>query len=74
MNSLAPNLTQLFWLGFSLLHSGLLVAAAIYAFYRQRDMKGRASRFRQAAKKKVSFDLDYYFNMVDQNPETYLRQ
>ncbi len=29
MNSLAPNLTQLFWLGFSLLHSGLLVAAAI---------------------------------------------
>jgi hypothetical protein len=29
MSSFIPNLTQVFWLGFSLLHGGLLVAAAI---------------------------------------------
>jgi hypothetical protein len=46
----------------------------IYAFYLQRDMKERAARFRQAAKGKVSFDLDYFFDMVDENPETYQRK
>jgi len=29
MSSFIPNLIQVFWLGFSLLHGGLLVAAAI---------------------------------------------
>ena len=46
----------------------------IYAFYLQRGMTERAKNFRQKAKKAVSYDLDYYFNMVDKNPSLYKRQ
>ena len=46
----------------------------IYAFYVQRRMTERATRFRQAAKKAASYDLDYYFNMVDKNPAQYTRE
>ena len=38
----------------------------IYAFYLQRGMTDRAKKFREAAKKAVSYDLDYYFKQVDQ--------
>ena len=46
----------------------------IYAFYIQRGMTDRARKFRQAAKKAVTYDLDYYFNMVDENPSLYKRE
>jgi hypothetical protein len=46
----------------------------IYAFYIQRGMTDRAKKYRQEAKKAVSYDLDYYFNMVDKNPSLYKRE
>ena len=30
--------------------------------------------FRALAKKNISYDIDYYFKMVDQNPQNYQRQ
>ncbi|MHC4143885.1 MAG: HEAT repeat domain-containing protein [Planctomycetota bacterium] len=46
----------------------------IYAFYVQRGMTERSKKFRQEAKKAVSYDLDYFFKMVDENPSLYKRQ
>ena len=46
----------------------------IYAFYLQRGMTERAQRYRQAANKAASYDLDYYFKQVDANPSFYQRQ
>jgi hypothetical protein len=46
----------------------------IYAFYVQRGMTERAKKFREAAKKAASYDLDYYFKQVDENPSLYQRQ
>lgn len=46
----------------------------IYAFYVQRGMAGRAKSYRVAAKKQATFDLDYFFNQVDQNPGAYTRE
>jgi HEAT repeat protein len=46
----------------------------IYAFYLQRGMTERARKYREAAKKAVSYDLDYYFKQVDENPSFYKRQ
>jgi len=45
----------------------------LYAFYLQRGMTERAKAYREKAKKAVTYDLDYYFNMVDQSPSTYMR-
>jgi hypothetical protein len=45
----------------------------IYAFYLQRGMTERAQRYREAAKKAASYDLDYYFKQVDENPSLYTR-
>lgn len=45
----------------------------IYAFYLQRGMTERAKIYRTTAKKAATYDLDYFFNMVDQNPSTYTR-
>ena len=45
----------------------------IYAFYLQRGMTERAQKYRQAAKKAASYDLDYYFKQVDENPSLYTR-
>lgn len=45
----------------------------IYAFYLQRGMTERAKIYRAAANKAASYDLDYFFNMVDQSPSTYTR-
>ena len=45
----------------------------LYAFYLQRDMKDRAKKFRAACKKRITYDIDYYFNMVDKSPDTYQR-
>ena len=46
----------------------------IYAFYLQRGMTERAKKYREEAKKAVKYDLDYYFNMVDENPSRYKRE
>jgi hypothetical protein len=46
----------------------------IYAFYLQRNMTERAQRYRDAAKKAASYELDYYFKQVDANPSLYQRQ
>jgi hypothetical protein len=43
----------------------------IYAFCLQNGMTGRAKKFREKANKAASYDLDYYFKMVDQNPSLY---
>ena len=45
----------------------------IYAFYLQRALTERAKKFREAARKAASYDLDYYFKRVDQNPSLYKR-
>lgn len=46
----------------------------LYALYKQRGMTDRAATFRALAKKNITYDIDYYFNMVDQNPRNYQRQ
>ena len=46
----------------------------IYAFYLQRGMTERGTKFRAAARKAASYDLDYYFKQVDENPSLYTRQ
>ena len=43
----------------------------IYAFYLQRGMPERAAKYREKAKKAVTYDLDYFFDMVDKNPSVY---
>jgi len=46
----------------------------IYAFYLQRGMTERASKFRQEAKKTIPYDMEYYFKQVDEDPSLYTRQ
>ena len=46
----------------------------IYAFYLQRGMTERAQKYREAAKKSVSYDLDYFFKQAEQNPSLYIRE
>jgi hypothetical protein len=36
-------------------------------------MTERAKKYRAAAKKAAAYDLDYYFQQVDQNPALYQR-
>ena len=43
----------------------------IYAFYLQRGMTERAKKFRAEAKKTATYDIDRYFNQVDENPSLY---
>jgi HEAT repeat protein len=43
----------------------------IYALYLQRGMSERAAKYRAKVKKERSYDMDYYFDMVDKNPATY---
>ncbi len=45
----------------------------LYALYVQRGLKERAASFRAACNKKATFDMEYYFNMVDENPNQYQR-
>jgi hypothetical protein len=44
----------------------------LYALYLRRGLPARAKRFRDAVKKASSFDMDYYFDMADKNPATYV--
>ena len=45
---------------------------ALYALYLVRGLKRRAARFRVAMRKASSFDIDYYFDMADKSPSTYV--
>jgi hypothetical protein len=45
----------------------------LYAFYLVRGLKARALRFRVAIRKRISFDMEYYFNRVDKDPAIYAR-
>jgi hypothetical protein len=40
----------------------------IYAFYLQRGMTERAKKYRVATRKDASYDLDYHFKQVEENP------
>ncbi len=44
----------------------------IYALYVQRGLNERAKKYRAAAAKTVSYNLDYYFDQVDRYPSHYL--
>lgn len=46
----------------------------IYAFYILRGMTERAKTFREWANRAATYDLDYYFKQVDQNPSLYQRK
>jgi hypothetical protein len=46
----------------------------LYALYVQRGMRDRAAKFRELANKNSSYDIDYFFKQVDQNPQNYQRQ
>ena len=46
----------------------------IYAFYILSGMPERAKKFRERANKAATYDLDYYFQQVDQNPSNYRRE
>ena len=48
--------------------------SVIYAFYILSDMTDRAKKFRERATKAASYDLDYFFKLVDQNPTHYIRK
>lgn len=45
----------------------------LYALYVQRGLADRAKKFRAACKKGLSYDIDYFFKMVDENPGQYER-
>jgi hypothetical protein len=44
----------------------------LYALYLRRGLTARAKTFRAAAKAAIAFDMEYYFDMVDRNPSTYI--
>jgi len=46
----------------------------VYAFYILGDMTDRAKKFRERTTKAASYDLDYFFKMMDQNPKYYIRK
>ncbi len=45
----------------------------LYALYVQRGLANRAQAFRKKCRQTFGYDIDYYFNMVDQSPDTYQR-
>lgn len=44
----------------------------LYALYLVRGLPARAKRFRDAVRKTTSFNMDYYFDMADKSPSTYV--
>jgi hypothetical protein len=46
----------------------------LYALYLQRGLTDRAKTFRADCRKRTSYDIDYYFKMVDENPGGYRRE
>ena len=46
----------------------------LYALYVQRGLTDRAKAFRELCKKTFTYDMDYYFNQVDERPMDYGRR
>jgi hypothetical protein len=44
----------------------------VYALYLARGLTARAKAFRAQCKKVITYDIDYYFDMADKNPQQYL--
>ncbi|MBN2496537.1 MAG: HEAT repeat domain-containing protein [Deltaproteobacteria bacterium] len=44
---------------------------ALYALYLQKGRKDRARAFRQACRKSKTFDMEYFFDLVDAHPDHY---
>jgi len=44
----------------------------LYALYLRRGLPARAKRFRAAVRKSVTYDMDYYFDMADKDPSTFV--
>lgn len=45
----------------------------LYALYVQKGLTARARSFREQSKKTITYDIDLYFKMVDENPGLYVR-
>lgn len=45
---------------------------ALYALYLSRGLPARAQQFREATRKSLPYDIDYFFDMADKDPATYL--
>jgi HEAT repeat protein len=45
----------------------------LYALYLSRGLVSRAKQFRETTRKSASFDMEMYFDRVDQNPAAYLQ-
>jgi hypothetical protein len=45
----------------------------LYALYVSRGLVSRAKQFREITRNSASFDMDVFFDRVDQNPATYVR-
>ncbi len=45
----------------------------LYALYLRKGLRDRAQAFRAVCKKTISYDIDYYFKIVDENPNLYTR-
>ena len=43
----------------------------LYALYLQRGFRERAAKYRAKVKKERTYDMDYYFDMVDKKPAQY---
>ncbi len=46
---------------------------ALYALYLSRDLPARAQRFRDATRKSLPYDIDYFFDMADRDPASYVQ-
>lgn len=46
----------------------------LYAMYLQQHMTKRANEFRASCRKRMTYDIDYFFKQVDQNPDSYRRE
>ena len=42
--------------------------------YLQQGMTERAKSFREKCGKRLTYDIEYFFKMVDENPQTYQRE
>lgn len=46
----------------------------LYALYLQRGLTDRAGKFREECRKSFTYDIEYFFKMVDKDPRGYTRQ
>ena len=45
----------------------------LYALYLHKGLRDRARQFRAQCRKTITYDIDYYFKMADENPSLYIR-